>query len=80
MVGSVIQAAALTGFEDNSSKHNQWKPSVGKIGPFWDFVQPGHTGSLWVDLFQNSKIISNAKIRHFLALVALKDTKKTVEY
>ena len=39
-----------------------------------------HTGSLWLDLFQNSRNIVFAKIWHFLALVTLKDTKKTIKY
>ena len=41
---------------------------------------PLHTGSLWLDLFQNSRNIVFAKIWHFLALVTLKDTKKTIKY
>ena len=33
-----------------------------------------------LDLFQNSRNIAFAKIWHFLALVALKDTKKPIKY
>ena len=39
-----------------------------------------HTGSLMVDLFQNSRNIASAKIWHFLALIALKHTKKPIKY
>ena len=39
-----------------------------------------HTGSLRLDLFQNSRNIAFAKIWHFLALIALKHTKKPIKY
>ena len=39
-----------------------------------------HTGRLWLDLFQNYRQIAFAKIWHFFALVALKDTKKPMKY
>ena len=38
-----------------------------------------HTGSLWLDLFQNSRNIAFAKIWHILALAALKDSKKPIK-
>ena len=41
---------------------------------------PNHTGSLWLDLFQNSRNIAFTKIWHFLALEALKDTKEPMKY
>ena len=41
--------------------------------------KPMHTGSLWPDLFQNYRNIAFANIWYFLALAALKDTKKPIK-
>ena len=38
-----------------------------------------HTGSLWLDFFQNYRNIVFVKIWHFLAPVALKNTKKPIK-
>ena len=45
----------------------------------WIGIISKHTGSLWLDLFQSYKNIVFAKILHFLALVALKNTKKPIK-
>ncbi len=39
-----------------------------------------HTGRLWLNLCQNSRNIVFAKIWHSMALMALQDTKKPIEY
>ena len=66
---------------------SKWQSSPWESGdqnPLWHEIglnnEYAHTGSLWLDLFQNSRNIAFAKIWHFLALVALKDTKKPIKY